>query len=127
MKFTNPASGYTYFARKYGNDTIDGKVVDKGIGSRMLQHANALLAQAYKVNTDAAGKTIVDAFGRPSLVVDPTTGLPAGAGAGGPDALSALTKYVGLIDAVRQIDLHLGQGPLGSDVPGGRGGDGSKP
>ena len=45
VKFTDPNSGYTYVARKFGDDTINGKTVDRGIGSRMLAHANDLLAK----------------------------------------------------------------------------------
>ena len=127
VKFTNPASGYTYFARRYGDDVIAGKVVDKGIASRMLQHANALLARAYAVKLGVDGKPVVDAFGRPTLVLDAATG-EATIGPGGADALSELTKYVGLLDAVREIDLRLGRGPLGGGTaPGDGGGDGSKP
>jgi hypothetical protein len=44
VKFTDPSSGFTYVARLYGPDTINGKAKDKGIGSRMLQHANDLKA-----------------------------------------------------------------------------------
>ncbi len=44
VKFTDPNSGFTYVARLYGDETINGKTVDKGIASRMLQHANELKA-----------------------------------------------------------------------------------
>ena len=37
VRFTDPASGYTYVARKYGAEDIDGKQVDRGIAARMLQ------------------------------------------------------------------------------------------
>jgi hypothetical protein len=44
VKFVNPFSGFTYVARLFGPQTINGKTVDKGIASRMLQHANDLKA-----------------------------------------------------------------------------------
>lgn len=78
VEFLDPNSGLTYVARLYGEETINGRQVDKGIASRMLQHANALAA----IGTD-----------------------------------DALVKYVGLIDATRQIGLMY-NGPLdGTDVP----------
>jgi hypothetical protein len=43
VKFTDPASGFTYVARSFGTETINGKTVDKGIAARMLQRANDLL------------------------------------------------------------------------------------
>ena len=60
VKFTDPNSGFTYVARLYGNDTINGKIVDKGVASRMLQRANDLKAnnptqlQSYVGLLDAA-------------------------------------------------------------------------
>ncbi|MEO7096717.1 MAG: hypothetical protein ABI175_25895, partial [Polyangiales bacterium] len=119
IMFTNPASGYAYFARRYGNDTIDGKLVDKGIASRMLQHANMLLAAAYEVTLGTDGKPVVDAFGRPTLVLDADGAAKPIDSAEGTDALAKLTRYVGLLDAVRQIDLMLGKGPLGGATGGG--------
>jgi hypothetical protein len=44
VKFVDPVSGYTYVARLFGPETVTGKTVDKGIASRMLQHANDLKA-----------------------------------------------------------------------------------
>jgi len=116
-KFTDPASGYTYVARKYGPETIDGKTVDKGIASRMVQHANALAALAYKTKKDTSGATQLDAFGRPMLEVD-SAGQPVVEDI---NRASELTRYVGLLDSVREIGFRLGYGPLGgggSTVPG---------
>ena len=48
VRFYHPDSGYTYVARSYGTETIDGKDVDRGIASRMVQHANALLARGLR-------------------------------------------------------------------------------
>lgn len=39
--------GKTYIARTYGKETIFGKTVQRGIGARILEYANELLAAAY--------------------------------------------------------------------------------
>jgi hypothetical protein len=110
IRFTDPNSGYTYIARKYGQDTIDGKVVDKGIASRMVAHANAMLIAAYAVQTDATtGKPALDAYGAPTLVLD-TNGQPTATNAAN---AARLKSYVGLVDAVKEIGYRLGYGPLG--------------
>lgn len=48
IKFTDPTQGYTYVARLYGTEKIDGRDVEKGIGSRMLKHANDLMLAAHQ-------------------------------------------------------------------------------
>jgi len=111
VRFTDPVSGYTYIARKYGAEIIDGKSVDRGIASRMIAHADALLVASYQVEVDGQGKPIVDAFGAPVLATD-ADGQPIPLD---PDTSKAgdLTRYVGLLDATRQIGHLLGYGPLG--------------
>ncbi len=108
VRFYDPISGYTYVARLYGDDVIDGTPVDRGIGSRMVQHANALLAAAYEVERDAEGQVVVDDFGTPVLVTD-EHGQPIMVSS---DRLGELTDYVGLMDAARQIAAIVGYGPL---------------
>jgi hypothetical protein len=115
IRFTNPESGYTYVASKYGDEALDGHTTDRGIGSRMLARANQLLAQAYQVKLDANGKTILDEKGQPQLVLD-ASGRPI---VNGPDAQIQFRRYIGLVDATRQIGRVL-DGPLGG---GGGGGD----
>lgn len=108
VRFSDPESGITYIARSYGSETLYGKVVDKGIGSRMLAHANELLLRAYEVELDEDGNQVTDQFGRPSLIRDddgrpvPTEDLRAP---------GALRRYVGLLDANVQISALLGHGP----------------
>ncbi|MGZ5971682.1 MAG: hypothetical protein ACXWP4_28620, partial [Polyangiales bacterium] len=99
IKFYNPGSGKTYVARKYGADVIDGKTVDKGIGSRVMAHANAMLAAAYKVTVDGSGKPVLDAFGTPTLILD-SAGQPQVVDTA---AEAKFLKYVGLVDTLRNI------------------------
>jgi len=108
VRFTDPTTGYAWVAAKYGDDLVDGKAVDHGIASRMVGRANELLTQAYAVQTDAKGKIMTDAKGQPLLVLD-AGGRPTEIS---PDATLRLRRYVGLLDATRQIARVL-DGPLG--------------
>lgn len=107
VRFHDPTSGYTYVARRYGDDVIDGKTVDAGIASRMVSHANELAAVAYQVE-EVDGELSFDAFGRPVLVLD-SDGHPIVIDA---DREAELRRYVGLMDAARQIAALVGYGPL---------------
>ena len=105
--FTDPVSGHRYIATRFGTETIQGRAVEMGIGSRMLQRANDLLAAAYQVKTDSSGP-IVNAFGEPELV------LVNGAPVKKTDAdEKTLRRYIGLIDGMRQVGNIFGGGPLG--------------
>lgn len=99
IKFYNPGSGKTYVARKYGADNIDGKVVDKGIASRVMAHANNMLAAAYEV-TMVAGKPKLDEFDMPELVLDPVTKQPKVVNT---DAETQYLRYVQLVDTLRNV------------------------
>jgi hypothetical protein len=102
-RFYDPASGFTYIARRYGKELVDGKEVEQGIASRMLAHANDLIAESYVIEPG-----VVDEFGSPSLVLD-VDGLAQEL----PDGrIGELGRYVGLLDAARQIGHKLGYGPL---------------
>ena len=109
IKFADPRTGFAYMANRFGDEPVGTRLIDKGIGSRMLARANGLVAEAYDVKRDAAGEPLLDASGKPELKLD-------GAGAAvvvKPTAELELRKYVGLLDAVRQIGRALGDGPLG--------------
>jgi hypothetical protein len=109
VRFSDPISGYSYIASKYGDDVLDGEVVDHGIASRMIARANQLLAAAYAVKTDpATGKPMLDDKGQVVLSLD-ANGRPIALSA---DATLKLRRYVGLMDAMRQIAGAL-DGPLG--------------
>lgn len=110
IRFTNPLSGYTYVARKYGNEKIDGRVVDKGIASRMLAHANTLVTVIYKVARDGQNAPILDAYGRPTLVLDGNGATISELSANVSE--QDLVGYIGLLDSVKQIENQLGYGPL---------------
>lgn len=104
IRFTNPESGYTYVGRKYGPQTIDGKTVDKGIASRMIARANALLLATYETSgTDAWGAPIVtlDANGQPVMKAGVSEA-----------ALKELRDWVGTLDASVQIANMVGYGPF---------------
>ena len=116
VHFYDPSSGYTYVARKYGREQIDGRSVEKGIASRMLEHANALIAASYQVKTDAQGQVVTDAFGVPALALD-ANGQPVPV-TDESTRMAELTRYVGLLDATRQVGLLLGYGPLAGTAGG---------
>ena len=107
IKFTDPRSGFTYVARLYGKDSVDGRDFDSGIASRMLAHANKLLTLAYQVKLDANMNSVLDEFGRPTLVLDadgqpiPTNNDAAAAG---------FSDYVGLLDSTVEVARLVGHG-----------------
>jgi hypothetical protein len=53
IRFRDPVNGTEYLAKSYGTETVNSAVgfaVQKGIGGRMLQHANYLAQLAYRVS-----------------------------------------------------------------------------
>jgi hypothetical protein len=52
-----------------GPPTIDGKVVDKGIASRMIAHANAFGGKL-RGGARFGGSLLLDQYGCPKLVLD---------------------------------------------------------
>lgn len=114
MRFQDPVTGFSYIAAKYGDDMLDGRATDSGIASRMLGRANQLVAQAYELKKDASGKPVLDDKGQLVLATDAGGKLIESS----PEAQLRLRRYVGLLDAVRQISRAL-DGPLN----GGGGGD----
>jgi hypothetical protein len=109
IRFYDPASGFTYIARSFGTESIDGRTIDRGIASRMMQRANQLVTLSYVVQKDAQGNPVLDEYGRPALILDAQ---------GQPQPLETfeskqgeLSRYVGLVDAIRQLGHILGEGP----------------
>ncbi|MBL0198286.1 MAG: hypothetical protein IPQ09_29515 [Myxococcales bacterium] len=126
LSFTDPVTGFRYDANRFGNELIQGRQVETGIASRVLQRANELVAQAYQVRevemTDTSttpptkyNAPFIDAFGEVELVL--TNGAPTVKNA---TAAANLRRYIGLIDGLRQVGNIFGGGPLGG---GGGGGD----
>lgn len=103
-RFTNPESGYTYVAKKYGPQTIDGKVVDKGIGSRMVARGNALLKAVFETNGE-------DAYGSPVIVYD-ANNEPKRLSTASDATLNEFRAWVGTMDATVQIGTLVGYGPF---------------
>jgi hypothetical protein len=109
IRFTDPVSGFTYVARRFGTEDIDGVKTDKGIASRMLQHANDLVIASYEVERDPKTKEpLLNEYGAPTVITENgTPKLVAGS-----SRAAELSKYRGLVDSVRQLGHWLGQGPL---------------
>lgn len=106
--FYDPAGGLTWGATKFGTETIDGKVVEKGMGARMLKHANDLLAAAYNVQVDGKGYVVYGADHRPLLdpaSPDKTLTIKDAA------AANQLSLYVRFLNDARDYLYWLGFGP----------------
>ncbi|MBL8604537.1 MAG: hypothetical protein JNK72_21600 [Myxococcales bacterium] len=111
-RFYNPETGIVYVARRYGPDPglsglTGGRVVDRGIASRMIDHANALLTDCFEtrgVNADGTPVVVRDMNNRP---VNRWTSPQRQA-----RALTAYRNYVGVIDATRNVSNLLGYGLL---------------
>jgi hypothetical protein len=89
--------GRVYVAKSLGKETIFGKPVERGIGARVLEYANELLAAAY-VTTDGPDK---DGDGKPDWfvpVIDPKSG-------------KALVKYDPSMKFVDSTGALVGQIP----------------
>ena len=119
VAFRDPVTGYRYQAVRYGTETIGGRAVEKGIASRMLQRANELLGDAYSgvsAADPATGERTVTLVDGEPVVKKDALGAPQTA------AVQKLRRYIGLLDAMRQVGNILGGGPLG----GGGGGSGDE-
>jgi hypothetical protein len=51
IAWRDPLSGQLYIAHRYGQETLAGKSVERGIAARVLQWMNDLTAQAYEITT----------------------------------------------------------------------------
>lgn len=103
VAFRDPVTGYRYIAATFGTENIGGRAVEKGIASRMLLRANELLADAY---TGVGAPDPVTGEREVAL----TNGEPAVRNAA---AEKNLRRYIGLLDAMRQLRNLLGGGPIG--------------
>jgi hypothetical protein len=109
--FTDPVTGIVYQATRFGSETIMGRAVETGVGSRMLQRVAELSAKAYKnpVGPDLNGDYVFDMANGQPVIADAATEKD-------------VRRYIGLLDGMRQVGNILGGGPLG----GGQGGEGDE-
>lgn len=115
IRFTNPESGITYVARRYGNETVLGVDVDRGIGSRMLHTANQMLLEVYEAETDDDDQLVYNQFGQPQLARDDAGQLVPHRAATRAASQTKLRRYVGQLDATVQISNLVGYGPFNAD------------
>lgn len=116
MIFFDPVDGVEWNAKSFGKETLTGKIVDTGIGARMLEHANELLVSAYNVETEVANATT----GQKRAKYGPD-GRPMRVGGGAltaadvKDAVAEkkLRDYVAFLNQVRVALYYLGFGPCG--------------
>jgi hypothetical protein len=106
MIFYDPSAGTVWATQTFGTETVDGRTIQIGIGARMLEHANRLLAAAYDIQVDATGLPIYSASGQPV----PTTGTTLNVK--NAVAQARLADYVGLIHEIREDLLAFGFGPI---------------
>lgn len=71
VQWRDPFTGTIYVARSFGTETVNGKVVQKGIGARVLQRANELTALSFEndgINPETGEVQLkLDASGNPIL------------------------------------------------------------
>jgi hypothetical protein len=108
VRYRDPHSGIEYVARTVGREVVNAKAakVEKGMGARMLQYANAIAAATFVVTgTDPTGELTYakDAGGQPVCKDDNTCVSNA----------AILKNFSANLDIVRQLTLFFGYGPLG--------------
>jgi hypothetical protein len=111
--FFDPETGITYRAHAQGKESVFGVQHERGIGARMLEWANDLVASAYVVETDADGNVVKNPDGTPKLKLK--AGKPE-VNSEFPEALSALRKYVTNIEVMRQLN-RMFEGPFSGNLP----------
>lgn len=114
--FFDPVDGLEWGAKSFGTETLKGKVVDNGIGARMLEHANELLMAAYNVETVVVNATT----GQKTVKYGPDHrpqrvggGVLTAADVKDAAAEKKLRDYVAFLNQVRTALYYLGFGPCG--------------
>lgn len=113
--FFDPNDGVEWNARTYGTETLAGKLVEKGIGARMMQRANELLGAAYDVDMEAVPGGAPGQM-RPRYVNGKPVfgGVPVtAANVKNAAAAAKLREYVGFMNNVKSLIYYLGFGPCG--------------
>lgn len=101
IRFRDPVNGTEYIAKNYGTETVNSAIgfpVQKGIGGRMLQHANYLAQLAYQVSQPpdpVTGELTYDADAQGNPI--PLTSQDA------QNAATLLKGYTSNIDVTRNL------------------------
>ncbi len=102
---SNGGSGVLWAARTFGTEQLNGFERPKGIGHRMIQHANVLLAGAYAIQRNADGTAKYDPVTRRPLWEAGKTGQRREYSKADDAEAAVLTynRYVGLLNVVRNL------------------------
>lgn len=118
ISFFDPVDGMQWNAKSFGKEVLAGKMVDIGIGARMMEHANELLMAAFNVETEAvpgapnpAQKRVKYGPDRRPMKVG--GGTLTAADVKDTTAAVKLRQYVGFLNSTRQLLYWLGFGPCG--------------
>lgn len=117
IEWRDPESGLRYFAKRFGDETIFGKIYDRGIAAKMIQWANTLTAKAYELDEDepfdpvtGAANFVLDEEGQAVVRLDPTLtpSNPNDITCEDNRACIQLRNYRGLLDFTRSTAAELG-------------------
>jgi hypothetical protein len=101
-------SGILWAARNFGTETLNGTFVrPKGIGHRMLYHANRLLADTYAVQRTADGLPVYDANHRPVWEAGKENQLRDTSEIQRAARLQEYKRYLGLLNVTRMVMWDL--------------------
>jgi hypothetical protein len=109
--FRDPFTGVRYAARSFGTETLAGRIVQRGPGSRMIQYANSYAKAAFK--TIGAADPVTgeltyerDEAGQPkcTFAADSVQCF---------DARKRMKYFSSNLDTVREISMYI-QSPLSS-------------
>jgi len=106
VTFYDPVDGLQWGATKFGTETMDGRTVQIGIGARILEHANRLLALGYNVATDSSGLPVYGPDGRPVVTGGGAITVKDAA------AAAKLKAYTSFLNELRSALNIFGFGPL---------------
>ncbi len=108
IAFRDPVSGLLYKAHATGTETVLGQVRQKGVGARMVEWANRLALQAYKVVLGGGNIPRTNADGSWVYELDANGHVQVQDAA----AQATLRKYVDNLDILRQLTADFTR-PLG--------------
>jgi hypothetical protein len=105
VEWRDPETGLRYLAKRYGDESIFGKTYDRGIAAKMIQWANILSGEVYKLDPNEPYDPVT---GAANVLFDGQVPLYKG---GGPDDNKKwlqLRRYRGLLDFTRDTAAKLG-------------------